>query len=171
MILIRIIDVIGYSGSGKTSFIVNAIKLLKKEFNYNVVVIKNIKHHSVDEKGKDSYNFTKAGAPYSVIRNIKNETAIFVDDKKLKNDILLEWLSNGPYKIDVLFNEGFRNLNNPTVLCISNFSEIEEQLTKNVKMISGIICLGDSKGKEILNLPIIDIENEFLKFVNIFNLN
>ena len=45
---------IGYSGSGKTSFIVNAIKLLKINFSYSVVVIKNVKHHSIDKKGKDS---------------------------------------------------------------------------------------------------------------------
>ncbi len=171
MILIRIIDVIGYSGSGKTSFIVNAIKLLKNNFNYNVTVIKNVKHHSVDEKGKDSYNFTKAGASYSVIQNIKNETAIFVNSKGLKNNALIKWINKGPYKIDVLFTEGFRNLNNPTVLCISNLSEIEEQLTKNVKIISGIICVGNLKENEIFNLPIIDIENEFSKFIKIFNLN
>jgi len=171
VIIIQIIDVIGYSGSGKTSFIVSAIKSLKKKFNYNIVVIKNVKHHPIDKKGKDSYKFTEAGASYSVIQNINNETAIFVENKELKFDVLLNWVKNGPYKVDIIFTEGFRDLYNPTVLCISELNEIEEQLTENVKMISGTICLGDLKKNEILNLPIIDIENEFLKFLNIFNLN
>ncbi|MCK4380871.1 MAG: molybdopterin-guanine dinucleotide biosynthesis protein B [Candidatus Lokiarchaeota archaeon] len=169
--IIQIIDVIGYSGSGKTSFIISAIKLLKKNFNYNLVVFKNVKHHPIDKKGKDSYKFTEAGASYSVIQNINNETAIFVKNTELKLEILLNWVKNGPYKIDIILTEGFRNFNNPTVLCVSELNEIEEQLTKNVKMISGIICLGDINKKEILNLPIIEIESEFLKFVNVFNLN
>ncbi len=171
MIIIQIIDVIGYSGSGKTSFIVNAIKSLKRIFNYNIVVIKNVKHHPIDHIGKDSYKFNEAGASYSVIQNINNETAIFVENKELNFKLILNWIQNGPYPVDIIFTEGFRNFYNPTVLCISELNEIEEQLTENVKMISGIICLGDLKKKEILNLPIIDIESEFLKFVNIFNLN
>ena len=171
MITIQIIDVIGYSGSGKTSFIVNAIKSLKKKFNYNIVVIKNVKHHPIDKKGKDSYKFNEVGASYSVIQNINNETAIFVDNKELNFESLLKWIQNGPYEIDIIFTEGFRNFYNPTVLCISELNEIEEQLTENVKMISGIVCLGDLKKKESSNLPIIDIESEFFKFVNIFNLD
>ncbi|MEE9376965.1 MAG: molybdopterin-guanine dinucleotide biosynthesis protein B [Candidatus Lokiarchaeia archaeon] len=169
--IIQIIDVIGLSGSGKTHFIISAIKLLKKNFDYNIVVIKNVKHHPIDKKGKDSYKFTEAGASYSVIQNINNETAIFVKNTELKLEILLNWVKNGPYKIDIILTEGFRNFNNPTVLCVSELNEIEEQLKKNVKMISGIICLGDINKKEILNLPIIEIESEFLKFVNVFNLN
>ncbi len=134
-------------------------------------MFKNVKHHPIDKKGKDSYKFTEAGASYSVIQNINNETAIFVKNTELKLEILLNWVKNGPYKIDIILTEGFRNFNNPTVLCVSELNEIEEQLTKNVKMISGIICLGDINKKEILNLPIIEIESEFLKFVNVFNLN
>ncbi len=134
-------------------------------------MIKNVKHHPIDKKGKDSYKFTEAGASYSVIQNINNETAIFVKNTELKLEILLNWVKNGPYKIDIILTEGFRNFNNPTVLCVSELNEIEEQLKKNVKMISGIICLGDINKKEILNLPIIEIESEFLKFVNVFNLN
>ncbi|MHA2399095.1 MAG: GTP-binding protein, partial [Promethearchaeota archaeon] len=40
--LIKIIDIIGYSGSGKTYFIMNAIKLIKKQLSYNMAVIKNV---------------------------------------------------------------------------------------------------------------------------------
>ena len=171
MILIQIIDVIGYSGSGKTNFITSAIKLLKKNLNYNIAVIKNVKHHPVDKKGKDSYKFTEAGASYSVIRNVNNETAIYMKSTDNKLEELLKWMKKGPFKINIIFTEGFRNLNNPTVLCIGNSDEIEEQLTENVKMISGVISLRDLKEKDVSDLPIINIEKEFLKFLEIFAIN
>jgi len=164
------IDVIGYSGSGKTNFITNAIKLLKKNLNYNVAVIKNVKHHPIDKKGKDSYKFTEVGAVYSIIQNFKNETAIFLKEKDDKLDLIQTWLKNGPYEIDVLFTEGFRNLNNPTVLCISNLNEIKEQLTENVKMISGVICSKALNKKRVLDLHIIDIESQFSIFLDLFNI-
>lgn len=160
----------GYSGSGKTSFITSAIKLFKKKLNYNVAVIKNVKHHQVDNKGKDSYKFTEAGAKFSMIQNVHNETAIFMklDEGKLQKYI--KWLINGPFKLDLLFTEGFRNLNNPTVLCISNLDEIKGQITENVKMISGIICSKGLVERQISNLPIVDIESQFSMFLNLFKI-
>ncbi len=168
---IKVISVIGYSGSGKTNFILLAIKLLKEKLNYNVAVIKNVKHHPIDKKGKDSYKFTEAGAIFSVIHNVDNETAIFFKDKDNKLVSIQNWLAAGPYKIDLLFTEGFRNLNHPTVLCVSNSNEIKEQLTVNVKAISGVICSKDLSENSIRNLPIIDLENTFPRFLKIFNLN
>jgi molybdopterin-guanine dinucleotide biosynthesis protein MobB len=171
VILIYIIDVIGYSGSGKTTFITNIIKLLKSNFNYNIAVIKNVKHHPIDEEGKDSYHFTKAGATYSVIRNINNETAVFMKCKDSKLNDILEWLKNGPIKLNIIITEGFRNLGNPTVLCISSFDDIEEQLTANVRMITGLICSKDLTRKSIFNLPILSIEKQFEEFAKLFNIN
>ncbi len=166
----NIISVIGYSGSGKTNFITTAMKLLKKKFNYNVAVIKNVKHHPVDKKGKDSYKFTEAGATYSVIQNDNNETAIFLKKEKISMEELLKFLKNGPFKVDIVFTEGFRNLNNPTVLCISNLDEVEEQLTKDVKMVSGVICSKNLNNKNISDLLIVDIESQFSRFLEIFNI-
>lgn len=161
----------GYSGSGKTLFITNAIKLLRKKLNYNVSVIKNVKNHPVDKKGKDSYRFTEAGAIFSVIQNDNNETAIFIKIEEGKLEGLLKWLKSGLFKLDLMFTEGFRNLNNPTVLCISNLNEIKEQLTENVNMISGVICSEEIIKKSVFNIPIIDIESHFSKFLNLFNIS
>jgi molybdopterin-guanine dinucleotide biosynthesis protein B len=168
VILILIIDVIGYSGSGKTTFITKLIKLFIANLNYNVAVIKNVKHHPIDEEGKDSYNFTKAGAIYSIISNINNDIAIFMKSKDNNIKTLIDWLKNGPNKLNVILTEGFRNLGNPTVLCISDFDEIEEQLTRNIRMITGVICSKDINRKSISNLPIIDIEKGFDKFIKLF---
>ena len=170
MVIIRIFDVIGYSGSGKTYFIMNAIKLLKHRLDFNVTVIKNIKHHQIDKKGKDSHNFTESGASYSIIQNLSKDMAIFLKAEEIGLEDFIKWLDRGPYEIDVIFTEGFRNLNNHTILCISNIDEIEPQLTDNVKMISGIICRNEIIEGITLDIPIINIEEDFQRFLEIFNI-
>ncbi|MHA1914885.1 MAG: molybdopterin-guanine dinucleotide biosynthesis protein B [Promethearchaeota archaeon] len=167
---IKIIDIIGYSGTGKTYFIMNAIKLFKQQLSYNVAVIKNVKHHQIDEKGKDSYIFTETGASYSLIKNNNNDMGIFLNTNDLPIEEIISWLQKGPDKIDLLLTEGFRNLNNPTVLCISSIDHIEPQLNKNIKMISGIICNNISEEKIIRDFPIVDIEKDFQEFRKIFGI-
>lgn len=167
---LKIISVIGYSGSGKTSFITSAIKFLKENLNFNIAVLKNVKHHQIDEKGKDSYKFTEVGASYSVIRNDKNETAIFFKNEELRLEELIKWLDSGPNKLDMVITEGFRNLNQPTVLCVSDLKEIEEQMSKNVKMVSGVISSKDNSNNKISDLPIIDIKSQFSRFLDIFEI-
>ena len=102
MVIIRIFDVIGYSGSGKTYFIMNAIKLLKHRLKFNVTVIKNIKHHQIDKKGKDSHIFTESGASYSIIQNLSKEVAIFLKAEEIGLDEFIKWLDTHPEFVDVL---------------------------------------------------------------------
>lgn len=167
----RIIDVIGLSGSGKTYFIMKAIELFKIQLGYNVTVFKNVKHHQIDEKGKDSHIFTKSGTNYSVIQNLNNEMAIFLKAEEKGFEKLIKWLEQGPYKIDLVFTEGFRNLNHPTVLCVSNIEEIKTQIAKNVKIISGAIC-AKSKVEDIpYNIPLINIEENFERFLDVFKIH
>ncbi|MFX1394478.1 MAG: molybdopterin-guanine dinucleotide biosynthesis protein B [Promethearchaeota archaeon] len=162
---------IGYSGSGKTQLILNAIELLRINLNYQTAVIKNIHEHQIDREDKDSYKYGEAGAKFSITKNVNNETTIFLK-KKISIEKLQEWIANGPYKIDLIFIEGFRNLDYPTILCVKNLEEIESQLTNNVRMISGMICSNFThKNKKInKNLLIIDIQKEFEKFLKIFNI-
>ncbi|GAH53371.1 unnamed protein product, partial [marine sediment metagenome] len=56
----KIISVIGYSGSGKTYIIEKIIRKLKFELDIEVDVIKYIHEHRVDEKGKDSFRFSES---------------------------------------------------------------------------------------------------------------
>ncbi|MFX1315688.1 MAG: molybdopterin-guanine dinucleotide biosynthesis protein B [Promethearchaeota archaeon] len=166
---IKVISIVGYSGSGKTHFIINAIKLIKQNLNKEVSVIKFIHEHQIDKKGKDSYKYSEAGAIYSILKNIDNETTIFLKKNADINSII-EWLKNGPYKTDFIFTEGFRALNYPTVLCVKNFDEVESQLTENVKLISGLIVLRTENRNNYLDLPIINIERDFKKFIEIFSI-
>ncbi len=170
MILIKIIDVIGYSGSGKTHLITKAIKLFKTQMNYKIVVIKNVKHHQIDKEGKDSHKFTESGASYSIIKNNTNDLGIFLNIKEEKLEEIFKWLQKGPYNVDILLTEGFRHLNHPTILCVSNLDEIESQLNENVKIISGIICSNLMNIDRFTELPILDLEKEFQKFLEIFKI-
>ena len=83
---------------------------------------------------------------------------------------MLNWLNNSPFKLDVIFFESFRNLPYPTILCVKDLDEIRAQLNENVKMISGLITSKPFTQKEELNLPVVDIENNFKEFCNIFKL-
>jgi len=164
-----IISVIGYSGSGKTHFIQKAIRRLKTELNFEVVVIKNIHQHQIDDEGKDSYIFTEAGAVYSIIKNKFNENAIFLK-KKINIEELIRWVIKGPFKIEIIFTEGFRHLTYPTILCVKELSEIKTQLNENVKAISGLIAIGKLNQKSEIKLPIVDAEEDFESFLKIFEI-
>ena len=91
----KIINIIGYSGSGKTHLIEYFIKKLKNEFNFEVSVVKNIHEHRIDEEGKDSFKFSEAGALFSVIKNKFNQNAIYLN-KKISIDALINWLNKSP---------------------------------------------------------------------------
>jgi len=171
---IRLINVIGYSGSGKTQFIINAIELLKKTLNYEVAVIKNIDEHQIDKESKDSYKFSKAGASFSITKNINDETTIFIK-KELSIKKLTKWMESGPFNIDLIFTEGFRTLEVPTVLCVKNVKELKPQFNNYITMISGIIC-STSYPKSIvvddkLEIQIIDIQENYNIFIKLFNLS
>ena len=165
-----IISVIGFSGSGKTYLIETALRRLKSELNFEVAVIKNIHQHKIDEiEGKDSYKFTESGAVYSIIKNKFDENAIFLK-KKINIEELIKWIIKGPFKVEIIFTEGFRNLAYPTILCVKELSEIKNQLKPNVKAISGLIATNKINQKSEIKLPIVDVEENFESFLKIFEI-
>ena len=142
---------------------------LKTELNFEVVVIKNVHQHQIDEEGKDSYIFTEAGAVYSIIKNKFNQNAIFLK-KKINIEELIRWVLKGPFKVDIIFIEGFRHLTYPTILCVKEISEIKPQLNDNVKAISGLIATSKLNQKSESKLPIVDAEEKFESFLKIFEI-
>ena len=166
---LKVIGLIGYSGSGKTHFILKAIEDLRNKLNLNAAVIKYIHEHQIDKEGKDTYEYSQAGAKFAITKNDFNETVIFLKNK-IEIEEVIKWISISPFKVDLIFIEGFRNLNYPTILCVKNFKEIESQLTSHVKMISGLICKENIRNSDNLDLPIVNIEKEFGKFLEIFDL-
>ena len=169
MKIIKVISLFGYSGSGKTWFIENAIKKLKSRFDFNIGVIKNVHEHPVDIEGKDSSKFIKAGANLSIIKNKFHEGAIFFTDEMDIQSFII-WIVKSPFELDLLFLEGFRGLSYPSILCIHNPDDIQTQLSKNVKLISGYITTQNDSLNHYDQIPVIDINKEFEDFIKIFNL-
>ena len=165
----QVISVIGYSGSGKTHLIEFLIKKFKTELDLEVSVVKYIHEHRIDEEGKDSFKFSDAGAVFSVIKNKFNQNAIYLN-KKISLDALINWLNKSPYKVDLIIIEGFRNVSYPTILCVKEIKDIDVQLNKNVKLISGLITLNRFSEERELQIPIFSIEQNFERFTKIFNI-
>ena len=165
----KLISLIGYSGSGKTFFIEHAIKILKEQLNLNSGVIKNVHTHPVDIERKDSHRFMTSGAEFALIKNNKKQNALFFN-KNLDLEYFLEWIEKGPFEADVLFIEGFRELRIPSILCVQNESEIKSQISNEVKLISGLISTKKGFSKKYHEIPIINIEKDFQIFKKTFEI-
>ena len=165
----KVISVIGYSGSGKTHLIEFLIKKIKSEFTFEVSVVKYIHEHGIGEEGKDSFIFSEAGAVFSVIKNKFNQNAIYLN-KQISLDALINWLNISPYKVDLVIIEGFRNVSYPTILCVKELQDIDTQLNKNVKLISGLITVNKVSEERESEIPIFSIQQNFEEFTKIFNL-
>ena len=166
----QVISVIGYSGSGKTHLIEFLIKKFKTELNLEVSVVKYIHEHRIDEEGKDSNKFSEAGAVFSVIKNKFKQNAIYLN-KKISLEALIDWLNKSLFKVDLIIIEGFRDASYPTILCVKEFKDIEVQLNKNVKLISGLIALNKPSKETEDQIPIFSIQQNFKRFINKFNIS
>ena len=101
MINIPIIQIIGYSGSGKTTFISKLIKSLKQK-GLKVAAVKHDVHGlDIDREGKDSYIFSESGAEVSVVSS--PEMAVFKIHKELTLDDILSNIKN----VDIIIVEGY----------------------------------------------------------------
>ncbi|MEJ2279915.1 MAG: molybdopterin-guanine dinucleotide biosynthesis protein B [Candidatus Lokiarchaeota archaeon] len=164
----KIIGLIGFSGSGKTHFLTEAIKKLKN-YGLDTSVIKNIHEHQIDKEGKDTYKYIQSGAQLSVTKNLYNETTIFLK-KELSIEGLINWIKKAPFKTDIIFFEGFRDLEIPTILCIKDENNIKSQLNTNVRALSGKIIINKEE-KELMGYKLINIDKNFEEFVKLFNIN
>lgn len=101
MINIPTIQIIGYSGSGKTTFISKLIKSLKQK-GLKVAAVKHDVHGlDIDREGKDSYIFSESGAEVSVVSS--PEMAVFKIHKELTLDDILSNIKN----VDIIIVEGY----------------------------------------------------------------
>jgi molybdopterin-guanine dinucleotide biosynthesis protein MobB len=106
----KIIQIVGNSNSGKTTFIKNLIPELKKKGN--VAVIKHLGDHTYNiEEGKDTTVFFDAGADMSV--GIDSHKAVAVIRKNTLDDVLGMLLDQG---MDFAIIEGFKRRSFPKIV-------------------------------------------------------
>ena len=106
----KIIQIVGNSNSGKTTFIKNLIPELKKKGN--VAVIKQLGDHTYNiEEGKDTTVFFDAGADMSV--GIDSHKAVATIRKNTLDDVLGMLLDQG---MDFAIIEGFKRRSFPKIV-------------------------------------------------------
>ncbi|HUT37853.1 MAG TPA: molybdopterin-guanine dinucleotide biosynthesis protein B [Methanoregula sp.] len=106
----KIIQVVGSSNSGKTTFIKNLIPELKKIGN--VAVIKHLGDHPYHiEEGKDTTIFFEAGADVSI--GIDSHKAVVAIRKNTLEDILGMLFDQG---MDFAIIEGFKKRSYPKIV-------------------------------------------------------
>ena len=106
---VPIIGFAAYSGTGKTTLLINLIPLLK-EHGLEVGVIKHAHHtFEIDQAGKDSYKIRKAGASQMLIGS-KERWALMVDQKETNQTMRLqEYITLLDHtKLDLILVEGFK---------------------------------------------------------------
>ncbi len=104
-----------YSGTGKTTLLVQLIPLLKQE-GIRVALIKHAHHEfDIDVPGKDSYELRKAGADQVLIASSTRRALIKenVSGKEPKLEDMIKELDLGD--VDLVLVEGFRHLPFPKI--------------------------------------------------------
>ena len=154
---IPIIGFAAYSGTGKTTLLVNLIPLLKEK-GKQIGVIKHAHHtFEIDQAGKDSYKIRKAGADQMLIGSKKRWALMVEQEEQNPIDRLQEYLSHlNQDKLDLILVEGFKpeaipkielhrpSLNHP-LICQTDESVIA--------------IATDEKIQEDLDLPQLDLNN------------
>lgn len=101
----RIISFVGFSGSGKTTFIEQLIKVIKQR-GFSVAVIKHDAHRfQMDREGKDTYRFYEAGSDCVAISSPEQCAVRLRTETPLDVYGMLRML---PGEYDVILIEGYR---------------------------------------------------------------
>lgn len=108
----RIISFVGFSGSGKTTFIEQLIGKIRQR-GFSVAVIKHDAHKfQIDYEGKDSYRFFEAGSDCVAICS-DEKTAIVKRNESCPD--VHEIIDALPGSYDVIIVEGYRMSDLPKI--------------------------------------------------------
>ena len=108
----RILQIVGFSDSGKTTFISSLIKVLKKK-KLKVLTIKSARNHKYSLSKKDTDIFIESGSDLSVAV-FENVTQITYNSQLDVSEII-EYSTN-LIKPDIILIEGFKEKKYPKVL-------------------------------------------------------
>ena len=134
----KIIGVIGWKNSGKTYYVQEIIKILRKK-GYSVASIKHAHHEfDVDKPKTDSFLHRKAGSQQVIISSSKRWVKITELENSTEKNLteLIQQLST----TDIVIVEGFKNDNHPKIEIIKEKSKnyLFNQISNVVALISDI---------------------------------
>lgn len=109
--MVPIVSFVGYSNSGKTTFLVKVIKELKRR-GYRVGVIKHDGHEfEIDHEGTDTWNHRRAGADVVCIA-ANHQIAIMQTPAQPQTlDDIISLIDN----VDFILTEGFKQESKPQI--------------------------------------------------------
>lgn len=108
----RIISFVGFSGSGKTTFIEQLVKELKRR-GITVAVIKHDAHRfDMDREGKDTFRFYEAGCDCVAISSAE-KTAVIKRNEACPD--VHEMIDMLPGEYDLIIVEGYRMSDLPKI--------------------------------------------------------
>ncbi|OLS32845.1 MAG: Molybdopterin-guanine dinucleotide biosynthesis adapter protein [Candidatus Heimdallarchaeota archaeon AB_125] len=108
----KILQIIGYSDSGKTSLVKLLLEKLS-EMNYSCATIKSARTHTYHLTNKDSDEFIKAGSNFSAVM-FENITQITLKEQVSLNRLIKEFSNNS--ELDLILIEGFKKEKYPKLL-------------------------------------------------------
>ncbi|MNO12427.1 Molybdopterin-guanine dinucleotide biosynthesis adapter protein [compost metagenome] len=128
----KVIQIVGYKKSGKTTFISRLIPIFSG-MNYKVAVIKHDVHgFDSDVEGTDTYKLRQAGAAATAITS-PWRTAIMEERETPVLDLIHHFSSD----YDLVILEGFKNEGYPKMVLVTSLEDI--QLVKQLSHVIGIV--------------------------------
>jgi molybdopterin-guanine dinucleotide biosynthesis protein B len=99
-----IVSIVGYSGSGKTTFMEKLIPTLSK-YGLNVATVKHDVHgFEMDKPGKDTWRHKKAGAVATIISSTSKIGLVMDSDHDHDPQELIRFFP----KVDIVLTEGYK---------------------------------------------------------------
>lgn len=153
----KIIQVAGYSNSGKTTFIQQLVKRLSAE-NLDIAVIKHHGHGDrliEQDTGKDSWKFRQSGAVASTV--IAANTIQMQFSKKQEWTVQDAIVFNEFLETDLVIIEGFKRESFPKVVIIRDEKGLE--LLNELENIKAILCWESFQAIPNIDVPIFKLED------------
>lgn len=163
--IIPIISVVGYSNSGKTTYLEKLIPELAAR-GYRVCAVKHDVHNfDIDIPGKDSYRLKAAGAHTALISSPEKIAIISDVEREMK---LTEIRDRLTFEIDIIVTEGYKSDIHPKIevfrkglrddlLCRGDDTLFAVAADTGIDAAVPVLSLNDARGMADL------IEERFLK--------
>ncbi len=149
----KVMGIVGWSGSGKTSLVVEVLPILK-EAGLKVSTMKHAHHRfDVDKPGKDSFRHREAGA--SEVLVVTSSRWVLMHESREELEPSIESLIERMTPVDLLLIEGFKTHNHPK-LEIHRASEGNPLLCQDDPE---IVAVASDSPLPNLRIPRLDLNN------------
>jgi molybdopterin-guanine dinucleotide biosynthesis protein B len=110
--MVPIVSVVGKSGAGKTTFLEQLVRELKRR-GYRLAVVKHDTHgFEIDKPGKDTWRMAQAGTDVVVISSPEKMAMIKKTGRDLPLDEIARYIGDD---VDLILSEGYKRGDKPKI--------------------------------------------------------